>query len=84
VPIQTVPCKEAGIALACAIVGLFVFGIILGPLAVQYGQKARSKIDADPTLRGSGKATAAVILGVIDIVGAIIAICMFACGSANL
>jgi Domain of unknown function (DUF4190) len=48
------------------IVGLFVLGIILGPLAVIFGGigLSRSKVSG----AGRGQAIAGIILGVIDIV----------------
>jgi hypothetical protein len=65
---QTRPCKEAGEALTMAIIGLFCFGIILGPLAIAKASKAKRFIERDPTLTGSGKATAATVIGIIEIV----------------
>lgn len=58
----TIPCKEAGEALTMAIVGIFLFGIILEPLALAKASKARKMLDEDPTLTGSGKVTAARII----------------------
>jgi len=78
------PCKDASTALACAIVGLFLFGIILEPLAIYYGLKAKTQIDADPRLSGSGKATAAVVIGVVGFILSIIWICTIMSGSVNL
>ena len=64
-----VPCPEAGSALTYAIIGLFCFGVILGSIAISKALKAKEMIKADPRLTGEGKATAALILGIIDIVG---------------
>jgi hypothetical protein len=61
----TVPCKEANDALTMAIIGFFCFGIILGPLAIAKASKAKKMIQADPRLTGEGKATAAVVIGII-------------------
>jgi hypothetical protein len=61
-------CKEAKDALIMAIVGLFCFGIILEPFALIKANKAKKLIDADPTLGGSGMATAATVIGVIGLV----------------
>jgi len=60
---ETVPCKEADEALKYAIVGIFCFGVILGPLAISKAHKAKKMIEADPHLMGAGKATAALWLG---------------------
>lgn len=63
-----IPCKEAREALIFAIIGLFCFGIILGPLAIAKAQKAKKMIAENPKMTGSGKATAATILGIVEIV----------------
>ena len=72
----SIPCKEAGSALTYAIVGLFCFGIILGPIAISKASKAKNMIREDPRLTGSGKATAATIIGVIDTLAFIAGILM--------
>ncbi len=64
----TVPCKEAGEALTYAIVGLFCFGIFLEPFAISKALKAKKMIEANPTLTGSGKATAALIIAICGLV----------------
>ena len=64
----TIPCKEAGEALTMAIIGLFCFGIILGPMALSKASTAKKIIEADPRMTGSGKAQAAMIIGILDIV----------------
>ncbi len=61
----TVPCKEAGEALGFAIVALFCFGFIIGPIAISKASKAKKMIAANPRLMGSGKASAAMIIGII-------------------
>ena len=63
---QMRPCEEASEALKYAIIGIFCFGIILGPMAISKALKAKKQIEADPRLTGSGKATAALTIGVID------------------
>lgn len=64
----TIPCKEASEALTYAIIGLFCFGFILGPMAISKASKARKMIEMNPRLTGSGKATAATIIGVVALV----------------
>jgi len=64
----TIPCKEAGEALTYAIVGLFCFGFILGPMAISKASKAKKMIEMNPRLTGSGKATAAMIIGIVALV----------------
>ena len=59
---------EAKAALKYAIIGLFCFGIILGPIAISKGAAAKRQIATDPTLGGEGIATAAQVIGGIEIV----------------
>ena len=66
--VVTRTCKEAKDALIMAIVGLFCFGIILEPVALIKASKARKMMANDPTLGGSGMATAATVIGVIGLV----------------
>jgi hypothetical protein len=61
----TIPCKEASEALKYAIIGIFCFGIILEPIAINKALKARKMIALNPRLTGSGKATAALIIGFV-------------------
>jgi len=61
----TLPCKEADEALKYAIIGIFCFGIILEPIAISKALKARKMIEANPRLTGSGKATAALVIGIV-------------------
>ena len=58
-------CEEAGEALKYAIIGLFCFGIILGPVAISKSLKAKRMISENPRLEGAGKATAALIIGIL-------------------
>ena len=62
---ETAP--EAKEALRFAIIGLFCFGIILGPLAIARAASAKRTIAADPRYDGEGIATAAQILGGIEV-----------------
>lgn len=64
----TVPCKEAGEALNYAIIGIFCFGIILEPIAIFKALKAKKMMELNPQLSGSGKATAALIIGVVSLI----------------
>lgn len=61
------PCAEANEALRYAIIGIFCFGIILGPIAISKGNAAKRLIEADPELTGTGKANAAIAIGIITI-----------------
>ncbi len=64
----TIPCKEAKEALTYAIVGIFICGIILEPIALVKANEAKKLIDADPQLAGSGKVTAARIIAVAALI----------------
>ncbi len=61
----TIPCKEADEALKYAIAGLICCGIILEPVAISKALKARQMMSLNPRLTGSGKATAALIIGIV-------------------
>ncbi len=63
-----IPCPEAGEALKYAIIGIFCFGIILEPIAIVKALKARKIMGLNPRLTGSGKATAALIIGIVSLV----------------
>jgi hypothetical protein len=60
--------KQARKALIAACVGLLCFGFILGVLAIKWGRDARTSLIAAGVAEGRGLATAAIILGTIDIV----------------
>jgi len=64
----TEPCPEANEALKYAIIGIFCLGIILGPIAISKGLKAKKMIAMNPRLAGSGKATAAIVIASIALV----------------
>ncbi len=64
-------------ALACGIISLILFGIILGVVAVVLGVMARKEIAADPNLAGDGMALAGIITGAI---GAVLAVVLIALG----
>lgn len=61
-------------SLVLGIIGLVVCGIVLGPIAISSASKAKEAMANDPSLGGEGLATAGKILGVLDIVGFVIAI----------
>ena len=60
-PKQTLP--EAKEALKYAIIGIFCFGFVLGPMAIVKGTNAKKAIAQDPRYEGEGMATAAQIIG---------------------
>lgn len=70
-------------SMVCGIIGLIVCGIVLGIVALVLGTKAKGHISRAPgQYGGSGMATAGIVLGILDIVFAVIAlIIMIATGS---
>jgi hypothetical protein len=64
-PRETSP--EAKEAFKFAIIGLFCFGFVLGPLAIIRGTSAKKTIALNPMLEGEGLATAAQIIGGIEV-----------------
>jgi RNA polymerase subunit RPABC4/transcription elongation factor Spt4 len=49
------------------LVGLFLFGMILGPVAIAKSNAAKREIAGNPTYGGGGYATAGLVLGILDI-----------------
>jgi hypothetical protein len=78
-----VACPLAGEALKYAIVGIFCCGIVLGPLAIKKGLDAKRMIAMNPGMTGDGKATAAIVIGAIEIVLTIISILMRASAASH-
>jgi hypothetical protein len=68
-------CSKARNALIAGIVGLFLFGFILGIVAITQARSAKEMIRSDYRLHGMGVATAAEVVGWIALVGWVIAIC---------
>jgi hypothetical protein len=58
----------AAAALTFGIIGLFICGVIFGPLAISKANSAKRMMAQDPTLTGGGMATAGLVLGIIDLV----------------
>jgi hypothetical protein len=59
--------KGARDALIMAIAGLFFCGPVLGSLAISRALAAKQAIKNDPRLSGEGLATAATVIGVLDL-----------------
>jgi hypothetical protein len=66
--VGTVVCKEAKTAMTTAIVGMFIFGIILGPVALAQAHKASQILTTNPQLTGWERVRAARIIGVVALV----------------
>jgi len=69
-PKRTAP--EAKEALKYALIGLICLGPVLGPLAIVKGTAAKKTIAINPMLEGEGLATAAQIIGGIEVLGFVI------------
>jgi uncharacterized Tic20 family protein len=67
----------ATLALIFGILGLLIFAIIFGPLAIWQALKARKAIKEDPELGGEGRATAGLVLGIVSIVLWIVGLLVF-------
>lgn len=60
--------SQATVALVVGIVSIFLFGIILGPLAIILGVRAKKDVEeSNGRLSGRGKAQAAVYCGIASI-----------------
>jgi hypothetical protein len=59
------PSAKAKSALMCALVGYFCFSFILGPAAIVQAIGARKEIRDNVMLTGWGKANAALVLGIV-------------------
>lgn len=55
--------NEARTAMIISIVGIFCFGIVLGPIGIVLGSKAKNNMRASGNMQGEGMATAAVVIG---------------------
>ena len=62
-------------SLVCGIVGLFIFGVVLGTLAIIFGGVAMSQMKGNPAYRQSGdccnshcQAVTGLVLGIISVV----------------
>ena len=55
--------EAAGKALMYSIIGIFCFGIVLGPIAMSKAIQAKREIREDPRLGGLAKANIGLLLG---------------------
>jgi hypothetical protein len=56
---------EAKSAMTSALIGMFCFGFILGPVAIGKAWGARKAIAADPSMLGWGRTTATIVIAII-------------------
>ncbi len=73
-----VTASNATWSLVCGIVGLFLCGVVLGPVAIWLGRKAKQEIqESGGRLKGEGMATAGIVMGVIAVVAFVISLIVF-------
>ena len=65
-PKTTAPGATA--SMVYGIVGLFICGVIFGPIAISKSNSSRALMKMDPTLEGEGMAIAGLVLGILDLV----------------
>ena len=68
---QVAPRKTNGFAVAsfvCSMVGIVIFGIIMGILAICFGTVGLNRIKAFPQEGGKGLAIAGIIVGIIEVI----------------
>lgn len=73
--------KTSGIAIGgfvCSLIGFWVFGIILGIVSISLGAAALNHMKTFPEEKGKGLAIAAIVIGIIDIIGAIVGTALLA------
>lgn len=70
----TVTAPGAVASLVWGLVGLVLFGMILGIIAITKAQAARKLIASSPRYTGGGLAIAGMVLGIVDIVGWVLVI----------
>ena len=58
----------AAASLVCAIIGFFIFGFVLGPIAIVLSRGATRRIRENPELGGNELAIAGLVIGIIDTV----------------
>lgn len=72
-PVQKPALRTNGMATAgfvCSLIGLLLFGFVLGILGVIFSASGIKKINQQPDVfKGKGLATAGLVIGIIDIVG---------------
>ena len=73
--------KTSGIAIGgfvCSLIGFWIAGIILGIVAISLGATALNHMKTFPEEKGKGLAIAAIVIGIIDIIGAIVGTALLA------
>ena len=75
---------KATASMWCGIVGIFIFGLILGPIAICLGVSAKKEIAANPeTLEGTCQANAGISCGAVSLLLWLILIILIATAPAS-
>ena len=62
-------------AVVCGVIGLFVAGLIFGCIAIGKASAAKKLVEEHPDqYTGGGLATTGMVLGVIDLIGVVVAL----------
>jgi hypothetical protein len=69
--------NDARTAMILSIIGIFCFGIVLGPIGIVMGNKAKKNMRASGNMEGEGMATAAIVIGWIIVGLAALSILIF-------
>lgn len=67
--------RTSGMAIGgfvCSLIGFFVMGVVLGIIAISLGAAALNHMKTFPNEKGKGLAIASIVIGIIDIIGAIV------------
>lgn len=68
-------------SLVCAILGLFILGVVLGPVAICLGVSANNDIKEQPgVIKGECMATSGIVIGTISFVLSVVVIAIIASG----
>jgi hypothetical protein len=73
----------AGEALTYAIISIFICGLILGPIAIGKANKVLGLIRDNPGYGGKGKATAALVIGIVAAVLNVLGLLMRFAGTCS-
>jgi hypothetical protein len=73
---------EARTAMIVSIIGIFCFGIILGPIGIVLGSGAKKNMRASGNMEGEGMATAAIVIGWIIVGIAAVGLLLFIVAAA--
>lgn len=74
--------SQANSALICGIVGFFICAPVMAPMAIYYSLNAKKLMNKHGVRTGDGKATAGLVLGIIQACLLVLVLIMMAVGNA--